>query len=104
MSLRIDLLNGQKELGTYEAILDDLKALKAPVEAREAQRFLTEAIADQEQVFVSRNDRDKHRSEVFLSSSHQKLLKTYSVLLKAYPQNEHNKKAFFDYFCALDFN
>jgi len=39
-----------------------------------------------------------------IQSSHQHLLAAYGVLMHSYPEEtKHNKQAFFDYLCALDF-
>lgn len=45
-----------------------------------------------------------HTSELLVISSHNNLISVYNMLNQLYPQEtEHNKKAFYDHLCALDF-
>lgn len=51
---------------------------------------------DNDQVRVERNK--------LVQSSHRHLITAYNILMQLYPQEtRHNKQAFFDYLCALDF-
>ncbi len=45
-----------------------------------------------------------YTQDKWVKASHQNLLKAYSLLMRAYPnETAHNKKAFYDHLCALDF-
>jgi len=91
----------------YDAILESLQQHKPPPALANAQKLVTEAIREQRAVLdewkksppstVPRN----HRR---VQNASAKLHQAYSLLMGLFPQESaHNKQAFFDYLCALDF-
>ncbi len=78
------------------------------------EKLVREAITEQQQFFNSwhkargtemYNSLSRgYTSHKLVQSSHKKLIQSYGVLMKAYPREAaHNKQAFYDHLCALDF-
>lgn len=101
--LRMNLLGGSDSVNAYQPILADLQKIKVPKEAREVHELIILAVMEQQKVFISQEAGDMQHKKAFTNSSHGKLGKSYSMLMKTFPESQHNQQAFFDYLCALDF-
>ncbi len=90
-----------------DTILWQLDNLDTPENLRQAQIHVMAAIRQQRGYFeLHKADGDKAQVErnKLIQSSHQHLLTAYGILMQLYPlETRHNKQAFFDYLCALDF-
>jgi hypothetical protein len=91
--------------GNYDEILKRLKALNVPPKLEKAHALVTQAVEEQRQYLDGLKDGAAYDNNAALvESSHGKLLAAYQELMQAYPaENAHNKQAFFDHLCALDF-
>lgn len=91
----------------YPTLLARLNALSTPQALSEVKSLITSAVTEQQHYFLeadtgSKLDFDAHNPLV--QSSHRKLIAAYQLLMSRYPSEDaHNKKAFFDHLCALDF-
>ena len=102
---------GSEEAADYEKnylqILTMIQSRPVPLKARPAHRLIEEAIREQSEFLAqweNQGSRQFERSHPLVQSSHRKLYKAYQLLMAAYPgETQHNKQAFFDYLCALDF-
>ncbi len=114
MVARVDLLmwlnsNGRQgsSANHYDEVFEQLDALEVPSKFKNLFQLIYEAIQDQK-IFLedwkaSRKPMDI-RTDAKVQSSSQKLRQAYQLLMELYPQETpHNKSAFFDYLCALDF-
>ncbi|MEM7225196.1 MAG: hypothetical protein AAF495_19615 [Pseudomonadota bacterium] len=93
---------------SYDAILEGLSSLETPRHLRPAQDLIESAISDQRAYFdewQASGRRDYFKaSHALVQSSHRKLIAAYKKLKAAYgDEPAHNKRAFFDHLCALDF-
>ena len=89
-------------------IIRRLQVLDAPRPLRKVQQLLTEAIHEQSLYFEYwRQHSDQYRLDAnhhVIRSSHAKLLNAYQELMRIFPEETtHNRQAFFDHLCALDF-
>ncbi len=112
---RVDMLiwlhtNGQKGRGAknYSNILNRLNEINAPVSLVNFHKLIIESIEEQRKTLYkwenSSFDYPKLQNEKLVRSSSAKLKRAYSILMKKYPkEGNHNKQAFFDHLCALDF-
>ncbi len=83
-------------------ILSRLANLNTPSKLVPAHQHIVTAI-EQHRSYFDMNTA-KSKKQQLVQSSHQHLIAAYNVLMQLYPQEtKHNKKAFFDYLCALDF-
>jgi len=105
---RITLGGGQDEHGLdYPVILGGLAALQPPSSLREMHELVVAAVVEQQAVLADwkrsgKTTFPRHDSRVHQASS--KLRRAYSLLMSGVPgAGTHNKQAFFDYLCALDF-
>ncbi len=101
-----------KEIGNLLASFD---LTKAPTKnLAQVEKLVIEAIREQQAFFNKRHKNNDaipkramystYRNYTLVQSSHRKLIQAYMLLKKAYPrEGGHNKKAFFDHLCALDF-
>ena len=94
-----------------ETVLTALRRIKPPKDMKKPIGLAISAIQDQSAYFAqwskkrdqgerfSFNSRDR-----LVQSSHRKLISAYNHLMSAYSfEASHNKSAFFDHLCALDF-
>lgn len=103
---------------TYEknikSIIARLEAAESAGELEAPKRLILEAIGLQRDFLVEQYNAAYSsksyrwpagfRDDPRVQSAHQKLLEAYNLLNKAYPgEVEHNRKAFFDHLCALDY-
>lgn len=92
----------------YESILKEIEALDLPTELSAPKQLVMEAIQEQQAYFEQwyhSGERVFHNVQHSLvQSSHSKLIQAYNQIMAAYPhESQHNKTAFFDHLCALDF-
>ncbi len=127
--LRVDTLKAlktskaefEKALASYkiekEKITDSIKKSLSGSE-RQAFELIIQALDQQENYFQSKRNKDTSfwsslvdtgrgllgTHEQPIKESSRLLVSAYQVLMKTYPnESKHNKQAFFDHLCALDF-
>lgn len=111
VATRQALLRGAGGLGgpsNYEAILQAVAALETPEKLRPVEGLIFDAIAEQRRYLAewraSGSARFFDRGAPLVRSSHGKLIAAYERLMTLYAgEDRHNKQAFFDHLCALDF-
>lgn len=87
-----------------DRILLDLSNLKTPTKLKPAYQHIVTAIEQHRSYFALSGSSSKSKKQQLVKSSSRHLIAAYNVLMKLYPQeSRHNKQAFFDYLCALDF-
>jgi hypothetical protein len=91
----------------YSVILQQINALNVPDDLNDVQKLIGDAVAEQYAYLKSLQDQgatsirpdDKKIGEIS-----QRLRQAYGLLMQRYPnETPHNKAAFFDHLCALDF-
>jgi hypothetical protein len=89
----------------YDEILRRLESLDVPPKLAGAHRLVTDAVREQRQYLDTLKGGEAFDvSAPLVESSHQKLVQAYNELMRLYPsENGHNRQAFFDHLCALDF-
>lgn len=92
---------------SYDQVVSQLDGLSVPPRLASVHRLVSEAMVEQRAAL-----REWRKTAVpanlaahpLVASSSGKLHRAYGELLGLFPQeNEHNKAAFFDYLCAMDF-
>lgn len=98
--------SGKPVTFNYAAIERDLMSLDVPEKIKTAHGLVMQAVAEQRQYL----EKWKASGGAFdindplIGSSSAKLVQAYSQLMAAYPsEGAHNRQAFFDHLCALDF-
>lgn len=96
----------------YDEVLKRLRRLPATGAAKTAQYIIIDAIQEQKD-FLNKwaeapqeelQDYRNYQSHKSVKNSHRALLRAFGILMDAFPQEApHNKRAFFDHLCALDF-
>lgn len=112
--LRVDGLDALKRMDAprlrtivrdYAALLEGLRALRPTQQTRAATDLVLQAVQQHMRFFEGKlaGQLDAgFTADVHQSS--QKLRQAYGVLMAAFPdETPHNRQAFFDYLCALDF-
>ncbi|HEY7651815.1 MAG TPA: hypothetical protein VIG07_03245 [Methylomirabilota bacterium] len=101
--------NGGREPSAenYDRVLSQLNALAVPPRLGSVHRLVSEAMGEQRAALAEWRKTavpaDLARHPLVASSS-GKLRRAYGELLALFPQEDaHNKAAFFDYLCAMDF-
>ena len=94
-------------------LIDQLESLSPPRFLKKHHRLILESIQEQKQFFnewsnASDSEKKSFRNTLarhpLVQSSHHKLFAAYDELMRNFPEeNRHNKQAFFDHLCALDF-
>jgi len=80
----------------HDAVLRDLRALDLPARLRRVQSLVIDAVVA-ERAYLDGEQAAVHRASALL---HQ----AYAELMQLYPgEATHNRDAFYDYLCALDF-
>ena len=92
----------------YDKILSELKNLKAPNKLEKFHQPIVRAIETHKLFFEKWSKRNWFNYDIYgdeqVQSSSADLKQAYNILIGLYPiESEQNKKAFFDYLCALDF-
>jgi len=99
--------------GRYAVLKRRLNGLKIPNKLKPIRKLVVDAVEDQRAFLHEWNEDVQGAGKLSVNSvpSHPrvrsastKLKNAYGKLMKLYPQEgQHNKEAFFDYLCALDF-
>ena len=108
---RVDaLVNGPKKSGylsQIDGISWQLDHLQMPARIDPAREHILAAVQQHRAYFELHNvngDKSESARKQLIQSSHQHLISAYNLLMQSYPQEtKHNKQAFFDFLCALDF-
>jgi len=108
---RVDALkNGAAKTG-YLSRIDDilwqLDQLQVPDRIQPARDHVQTAVRQHRNYFELQNvtgaSAEASRQQL-IQASHRHLIAAYQLLMQTYPEEtQHNKQAFFDYLCALDF-
>jgi hypothetical protein len=100
----------EQHLREYRSLNARISALNVPVELKPVQELIYQAIALHQGYFEKKlKDRKQYsQQEIMISRdlhlASQKLHQSFETLVKIYPaETAHNKAAFEDYMCALDF-
>jgi hypothetical protein len=81
----------------YDPLLAELRAFDAPSRLRRVHALVTEAVVA-EHAYLTRNE------EGAVRTASARLHEAYAELMRLFPEeSQHNRDAFFDYLCALDF-
>lgn len=90
-----------------DTILWQLKNLETSQSLHQARLHIVAAIQQHRGYFElhgASGDQARAERNKLVQSSHSHLITAYNILMQLYPQETgHNKQAFFDYLCALDF-
>lgn len=102
---QIALSSGGSVTTNYDEILRRIESISVPPKLATAHRLVTDAVREQRQYLDALKGGGAFDANApLVESSHQKLLQAYGELMRLYPsENAHNKTAFFDHLCALDF-
>ena len=94
-------------------LIGQLETIKPPRLLKIHHQLILESIEEQKQFFnewssasdsKKKSFRDTLARHSLVQSSHHKLFAAYNELMRHFPEeNQHNKQAFFDHLCALDF-
>jgi len=92
----------------YSNILERLYEFSPPAGLVNFHKLIISSIEEQRKALYkwgnSLFDYSKLSKEMLVRSSSAKLKRAYSIIMKKYPkEGNHNKQAFFDHLCALDF-
>jgi hypothetical protein len=108
---RVDaMVNGAEKTGylsRIDGVLWQIDQLRVPKRVQAARDNIHQAV-QQHRVFfelqnVTGSQVEANRQQL-VQSSHRHLISAYQQLMQTYPEEtKHNKRAFFDYLCALDF-
>ncbi len=99
----------EKGIDHYDEIFINFNSLQVPESLQEVHQLILTAIKEQREFLEEWLQSDnfsssKVASHPLVKSSSQRLHQAYALLLSLYPnEDQHNKDAFFDYLCALDF-
>jgi hypothetical protein len=81
----------------HDDVLADFRALRLPSKLGRVQSLVTEAIVA-ERAYLADGDRSA------IPRASARLHEAYAELMRLYPgEGAHNRDAFYDYLCALDF-
>jgi len=98
--------SGKAVAFNYDAIERRLMSIEVPEKLKTAHALVRQAVEEQRKYLEQwKNSGGAFNvSDPLISSSSAKLVQAYGELMRIYPsENAHNKKAFFDHLCALDF-
>lgn len=94
----------------YISILQKIESLNPPPSLRSAHNLIIAAVRNHLLFFEEWAQSNKphlfphYNRHHLVLDSHRKLIQSYNILLRKYPQeSQSNKQAFFDHLCALDF-
>jgi len=91
----------------YDRILTKMSVLNIPLRLEVVHQLVVDAIKEQRAALRQWQRKGLPKNfghDQLVQSSSQKLRQAYSQLLQLFPkEGHHNKAAFFDYLCALDF-
>lgn len=108
---RVDAMVNGPDKTDYKSrinsILWQIDQLQVPSRAEAARDHIAEAVQQHRAYFELHNATGinvKASQQQLVQSSHRHLISAYQQLMQNYPmETKHNKQAFFDYLCALDF-
>ena len=108
---RVDaMVNGAAKTGyrsNIDGILWQIEQLRVPKQIQAARDHIHQALQQHRAYFELQNapgSQAKANRQQLVQSSHRHLISAYQQLMQTYPgETKHNKRAFFDYLCALDF-
>jgi hypothetical protein len=108
---RVDaLVNGPEKSGylsQIDGISWQLSQLQMSAGIDPARAHILAAVQQHRAYFELHNvtgAKSESARQQLIQSSHHHLITAYNLLMQSYPQEtKHNKQAFFDYLCALDF-
>ncbi len=108
---RVDAMaNGAGKTGylsRIDGILWQIDQLRVPTGVQAARDHIQTAVQQHRVFFELQNvtgDHAKANRQQLVQASHRHLISAYQLLMQTYPkETKHNKQAFFDYLCALDF-
>ncbi len=96
-----------------DVLIEQLEALNPPGFLEKPHQLILESIQEQKEFFNEWSNASNSKKKSFrntyarhplVQSSHHKLFAAYNELMRHFPEeNPHNKQAFFDHLCALDF-
>lgn len=100
-----------QSISDMEQLIDYLQKIAAPSGLSRYQSTLLKALSDQRDFFDEwRNEGQQFQygqrlgAHPRVQSASSALKQAYGILMSTYPgESDHNKEAFFDYHCALDF-
>lgn len=109
--LQTDLYYGDGsafEEANYEVLKQALAGLRTPERLLGVEALIYEALDEQQRYFRAWSEAGDPRffstRADLVRSSHNKLIAAYKTLLRLYGnEGKHNRQAFFDHLCALDF-
>jgi hypothetical protein len=91
----------------YDRVVNQLNALSVPPRLGSVHRLVSEAMVEQRAALAEWRKTavpSDFAGHSLVASSSGKLRRAYGELLALFPQEDaHNKAAFFDYLCAMDF-
>lgn len=92
---------------SYDQVVSQLDALSVPPRLASVHRLVSEAMVEQRTALAEWRKTALPANlagHPLVASSSGKLHRAYGELLTLFPQESaHNKAAFFDYLCAMDF-
>ncbi len=102
--LRVEALRSRSAMQEEYALLKArLASMAVPLKLQNVRELVLGAVKDQES-YLKKKPRQVNASDKAVSAASGKLHTAYGELMGLYPnENAHNKQAFFDYLCALDF-
>jgi hypothetical protein len=108
---RVDALAKGPDRSGYLSRIDSslwqIDHLEVPTNIEPARGHILTAVRQHRAYFElhgSDGSQTKAARQQLIQSSHGHLISAYNRLMKTYPtETQHNKQAFFDYLCALDF-
>lgn len=90
-----------------DTILWQMKNLDTSPNLHQARLHILAAIEQQRgffELYATNGDKVQTERNKLVETSHRHLITAYNILMQLYPQETgHNRQAFFDYLCALDF-
>ena len=108
---RVDaMVNGAGKTDYFsqiDGILWQIDQLRVPTQVHAARDHIQKAVQQHRAFFELQNatgNQVEANRQQLVQSSHRHLISAYQQLMQTYPEEtKHNKQAFFDYLCALDF-
>lgn len=104
------MMKGPRKSGyqtQIDPILQQIAALQMPAGIQAARDHILTAIQqhrDYFELYEATDTEARDARQQLVQLSHRHLITAYQQLMKSYPaETRHNKQAFFDYLCALDF-
>ena len=108
---RVDaMVNGPNRSGylsRIDSVLWQIDRLQVQANIEPAREHILTAVQQHRAYFElqgSNGSKARAARQQLIQTSHDHLISAYNRLMQSYPsETQHNKQAFFDYLCALDF-